>query len=644
MNSNRLDIQGMRAIAVVAVLLFHASDLLPGGFLGVDVFFVISGFIIARLALVEIERTGSFSPLNFLHRRLRRLLPPMAIVILATVACGLLIDTPSRLAVTLPASALLALSASLNVYFLWGATDYFQTFHSNPLLHLWSLAVEIQFYLLFALSMPMSRWLWRRLRLGRRSAVWTLAALTLILLLGSLTIELWHRQFGIALPRLFSFFMLPTRLWEFGFGIVAASVQDRLPARASRSLVVELLQCGCALALVWSFKFGSEDWYVPGYQALAPCLAVTLLIVTGEGGFVGRALALRGLTFFGDRSYSIYLWQGPLIMFASMLYATPLAAALAAITSVLLSILSYQFVEQRFRAARSTADGSRAGHFSSRYLVGATLVICAAAHFFIAPWVGRYAAPAALRATELDTICQRQRGKAGIKPCVYGAAHRPMVLLAGDSHAGAVSQAVIDAAETAGWQTHVATASACALPQYPENIAYRATCAGYAANIVAYARAHQATLVIINQFSDSYIVDLRIGAARWRDGLANFVKTLTDAHIAVLVIADSPRLPLAVGRPLWSAEWKINLASTSRARQTLAQLERAAVDGAAAARYLSTGELFCDGSLCPVFEHGEWLYTDADHLSIHGAARLTKLIAAELERASARSAMTRGAE
>lgn len=638
MNSDRLDIQGMRAVAVVAVLVFHATDMLPGGFLGVDVFFVISGFIIARLALVEIKRTASFSPLKFLQRRLRRLLPPMAIVVLATVAFALLIDTPSRLAVSLPASALAALSASLNVFFLWGATDYFQTFHSNPLLHLWSLAVEIQFYLLFAVTLPMSRWLWRSLHFTRRSAVWTLALLTLSLLLCSVTIELWHRPFGIALPRLFSFFMLPTRLWEFGFGIVAASVQDRFLTRVSRSLAVDLLQVGCALALVLSFKFGSELWYVPGYQALAPCLAVTLLIMTGEGGVVGRALAWRGLTFLGDRSYSIYLWQGPLIVFASMLYATPLAAALAAAAAVLLSILSYEFVEQSFRAAHSAVDGGRAGRFGSVYLVVAVVVVCAAAHFVIAPWVGRYAAPAPLRATELDTVCQRQRGRAGIKPCVYGAARGPMVLLAGDSHAGAVSQAVIDAAEAAGWQTHVATASACALPEYPENIAYRASCAGYADNIVAYARAHQAALVIVDQFSESYIGDMRIGAARWQDGLANFVKTLTDAHIAVLVIADSPRFPLAVARPLWSAEWKVSLASSSESRHTLAQLERAAVEGVAAGRYLSTGELFCDGSTCQVFEHGEWLYTDADHLSIHGAARLTESITVELARISARLA------
>lgn len=131
---------------------------------------------------------------------------------------------------------------------------------------------------------------------------------------------------------------------------------------------------------------------------------------------------------------------------------------------------------------------------------------------------------------------------------------------------------------------------------------------------------------------------MRIGAARWRDGLANFVKTLTDAHIAVLVIADSPRFPLAVARPLWSAEWKVSLASSSESRHTLAQLERAAVEGVAAGRYLSTGELFCDGSTCQVFEHGEWFYTDADHLSIHGAARLTESITVELARISARLA------
>lgn len=636
MNNHRLDIQGLRAIAVFAVVVFHASDLLPGGFLGVDVFFVISGFIIAQLAIVEIKTTGCFSPSNFLQRRLRRLLPTMAIVVLVTLSFGMMVDTPSRMTESLPTAALAALTALINFYFLWGATDYFQTFHSNPLLHLWSLAVEMQFYFLLALTLPIALRVWRTLGLGMRSAIWVLAALTLTLLVCSLTIDLWYRHAGISLPRLFSFFMLPTRLWEFGFGIVGATLQGRFVGRVSRSIAVDALQGGCALAVVIAFKCGSELWNVPGFQAVGPCIAVMILILTGELGFVGRALCWRGMTFFGDRSYSIYLWQGPLIVFASMLYATPLASRLAALGSILLSILTYELVEKKFRSAGTEASGRRTGRIGSVRLYVCVMAACATADAIIGPWTSHFAAQAPMRATTLDRLCQRQRGIPGIKPCVYGAAGRPKVVLTGDSHAGALSQAVIDAAERAGWQTHVATASACAIPQYPEIIAYRASCAGFAHNILSYVRAQKADLVIINQFSQFYVSDLRIGETRWRDGLAAFVTSLADAHIPVLIIADSPRLPLVMGRPLWRFNWSIDLTSSMNARQELARNEREAASTVKGGRYLATSNLFCDGSNCPVFENGAWLYTDADHLSIHGAERLRKPLTDELLRIKSR--------
>lgn len=636
MNNNRLDMQGMRAIAVLAVLVFHASDLLPGGFLGVDVFFVISGFIIAQLAIVEIRATGRFSLWNFLQRRLRRLLPPMAIVVFVTLSFGMMVDTPSRLTESLPTTALAALTAFINFFFLREATDYFQTFHSNPLLHLWSLAVEIQFYFLFAFALPIALRVWQALGLRRRSAVWTLAALSLLFLLFSLTIDLWLGRTGISQARLFSFFMLPTRLWEFGFGIVGAAAQERFLRRPSRSIAVNALQGGCALVLLIAFKCGSELWNVPGFQAVGPCIAVVVLILTGKSGFVGRALCWRGMTFLGDRSYSIYLWQGPLIVFASMLYGTPQASWLAALGSILLSILTYQLVEQKHRLTSTDADGGRAGRIGSVWLYVCVMAACVFADAIVGPWISHLAAPTPTRATTLDTLCQRQRGALGIKPCVYGPTKRPKVVLTGDSHAGALSQAVIDAADRAGWQTHVATASACAIPDYPEVIAYRASCAGFAHNIFAYVRAQKADLVIISQFSEFYASDLRIGETRWRDGLAAFVTSLVDAHIPILVIADSPRFPLVMGRPLWRSYWSIDLTSSMTARQELVKKEYEVATSVSGGRYLSTSDLFCNGSNCPVFENGAWLYTDADHLSIYGAERLVEPLTDELLRIKSR--------
>lgn len=633
MNNNRPDIQGLRAISVIAVVVFHASRLLPGGFLGVDIFFVISGFIIAQLAATEIRTTGAFSPTNFLRRRLRRLLPAMAIVVLVTLSFGMLIDTPSRMAEVLPTTALAALAGLVNFHFLWGATDYFQTFRSNPLLHLWSLAVEMQFYILFAVALPAALRVRRALGLSSRYIPWLPAVLAMAFLAAALTIGHWGQYTGIARPRLFSFFMLPTRLWEFGFGIVAAALQGRSSCMASRPKLMHALQAACALVLVLAFKYGSDLWYVPGFQAVGPCLAAMVLLMTGHSGWVGRAMCWRGMTYLGDRSYSIYLWQGPLLVYAGMLYATPMASVLAALSTIPLSIITYELVEQRFRVSAKGAGGRGAGWL--QLFIG-VLLLSAASDFIIRPWMRRYAAPAPVRATQLDLSCQRQRGIPGLKPCVYGDAERPKLLLAGDSHAGALSQAVIDAAEGAGWQTHVATASACSIPEYPEAIAYRASCAGFAGNILSYARAQKADLVVISQFSEFYVADLRIGVARWSAGLATFIRSLAEEDIPVLVIGDSPRFPHVMGRPLWKSDWSVDLTGSMSARSNLAIKEREVVPGADEGAYISATDILCDGASCPVFDHGAWLYTDADHLSSRGAALLVKPLSDELRRIKAR--------
>ncbi len=634
MQTKRLDIQGLRAIAAFAVVVFHATHLLPGGFLGVDIFLVISGFIVTQLARAEIATKGQFSFANFVWRRLVRVVPPMAVVVLATLTLFLVVDTPSHLIRSLPLAGIAALTATINIYFVWLATDYFQTFQSNPLLHLWSLAVEIHFYLLFAVILKLTLMFRYRLSAsaGVAAAAGLTAALTGVSLVAALTIGLWHRSAGITLPEVFSFFTLPVRLWEFGFGILANLAQKPVSRWRANAFAIDLLQIGSLLLLFAGLRFGSNAWLVPGYQAIAPCFATALLIATGERGMVGRALSWPLLTYFGDRSYSIYLWQGPLIGFAAILFATPLAIVLAATVSILVSIFSYRKVETMFRDPGRGLASARAAKmsFSSAWL-GAILA-CIAFYLAVPMIIGRLEAPAPLRATFLDQKCERQRGTLGLAPCVYGPGSAPKVLLAGDSHAGAISQAVIYAAARAGWQAHIATASACSVPEYPEDVSFRPSCDGYTANILSYAHQQQVDLVIVMQFSEYYVDDLRIGLDRWRRDLSQFVSSLAQSQIHVLVISNNLRLPLAVGRPFWANSWRADLSDEIIARQALDEAERSAASSSLNGRYLPTRDYLCDRSKCPVFENGAWQYTDTDHLSYRGAEALIDPIEKEIRR------------
>lgn len=641
----RQDIQGLRAIAALAVILFHATDRLPGGFLGVDVFFVISGFIMTELARAEIAESGTFSPARFLERRCRRLLPPMAVVVLTTILLGSLIDTPQRMSETLPLTGLSALTGLANFHFVSQATDYFESFHASPLLNLWSLAVEIQFYALFAASLSVALALGRRLQLSPSRSIAAfdglVLGLTLLSLLAALSIPIWHLRAGTALPGIVSFFHLPTRLWEFGCGVLTSLAGMKLRNRIGASAILSAAQMVSLLVLLLSFRFGSNLRLVPGHQAILPCLATALLLLGGDRGPVGGMLAARVLTFLGDRSYSIYLWQGPLVVFAATLFATPLAMASAAIASILVAILTYDTVESAFRRRRrhspdnlpgDTADATRRPWWmipAAAY--AATLLACTAAHLIIPATVGRLAAPRPIRATELDKACARQRGTLDIAPCVYGDARGPKVLLIGDSHAGALSQAVVDAATRLGWQSHVATASACAVPEYARTVAYRESCRGYTAAVLTYARQHGVSLVVLQQFSAFYVTDLGIGLDDWRRGLTLALQVLAESGIPTLVIGDNLSLPLHVGRPLWAQSWDVDLSDIARQRDRLDASEQEVATSVPDGRYLSAKEHLCRANMqCPVFADGTWLYTDRDHLSFRGAARLIPSIEAEL--------------
>ncbi len=633
--AKRGDIQGLRAFAAIAVVLFHASSLLPGGFLGVDVFFVISGFIIVHVVNREIASTHAFRFKRFLKRRMLRIFPPMILVVLVTIALGAVIDTPSGTASTLPMTGIAALTGVVNYYFLLSATDYFQSFHTNPLLHLWSLSVEIQFYILFAVIAKIGLTLGLEGKVRSGLAGGMLVAVTTLLFLASISIEYWADHVGITQPRFYSFFMLFPHLWEFGLGALAFMLHKSCQTRNFPSFAINLVQFCAAAAILAGFVLGTDTVLVPGTQAIAPVVGAALLIATGPRGIVSRFLSWPVFQFLGDRSYSIYIWQGPLIVFGAMLFAPPMGSAAGAVASVLVSLVLFRSVEQKPRNLDSLENRT----FRKSLALGGTyvfvLALLIASQMLVLPLVQRFQAPAPVRATSLDEACERQRGVPGLEPCIYGRSSGQKLLLVGDSHAGAVSQAVVDAADSVGWQAIVATASACALPEYPENVSYRASCSGYAQDVTNYARNQGVRMVIMQQFSEFYVDRLGVGLPRWRSGLKEFVDTLASSGIKVLIVGDNLGLPISVGRPIWVDQWSVDLSSSIEARRGIEMIESQVAAENDAAEFLPARQFLCANSICPVFDNGKWLYTDTDHLSYLGAEPLSAPIADAIRRAQA---------
>jgi len=339
----RPEIDGLRGIAVLAVLLYHARLGVSGGFVGVDVFFVISGYLITSLIVTDIQE-GKFSIMHFWERRARRIVPAIAVVVIATLLAGWFLLLPDDYR-QLGKSASFQSVFAANIYF-WKNTHYFAgPAEQMPLLHTWSLSVEEQFYLIvpFALSVLCQV---RKNRHHRRIVVG--------LILAGIVISFAASAYGVFQHPVASFYALPTRAWELMLGsLVAFLVPDTL-GPGKRAICCWLALC---FILVPCFAYSKETPF-PGLAALSPCLGAALFIWATGGRLgerlpqVGRLLASRPLVFVGLISYSLYLWHWPLFAFTSYWALEPITmlhrVALALI-SLLLAALSWRFVESPFR-------------------------------------------------------------------------------------------------------------------------------------------------------------------------------------------------------------------------------------------------------------------------------------------------------
>ncbi|MFC3532592.1 acyltransferase family protein [Vogesella facilis] len=304
-SSYRPDIDGLRAVAVLAVIAYHIGvPGLAGGFVGVDIFFVISGYLISGLLQQELLQHGKVRFAAFFARRIRRLGPALLLVTLCTLLAGYVLLLPDA-ANSLGREARAVVTLSANHHFLSHAFDYFNAATDlKPLLHTWSLAVEEQYYLVWPLLM-MAAWRWGQgsLRVVRG----TLAAV----LLGSFLLCLylsWHN-----LPQ--AFYLMPTRAWEFAAGgLLALAPATRWRSEGALALLLGL--AGAALTFGCILLFDERRMVFPGWIASLPVLGALLLIVAGElspRNVVSRLLASPLLTALGLLSYSWYLWHQPLL-------------------------------------------------------------------------------------------------------------------------------------------------------------------------------------------------------------------------------------------------------------------------------------------------------------------------------------------
>lgn len=392
-HARRLDIEGLRAVAVIAVVLDHLFQWPRGGFVGVDIFFVISGYLISGILLREATSTGRISFKDFYIRRLKRILPAAALVLSVTVTAAYVIFYGGR-ASSIAVDAFWALLFSANWRFAISGTDYMNSGASvSPVQHYWSLGVEEQFYIFWPWIILGALYVARRLRTNQNGRVAVLAAAVGLAVAGSFAFALWETQ-GNHTVAYFSTF---SRAWELGAGALLAILTASFAGFPRRVRVV-LLWVGMSL-LVGSALLITPETPFPAPYALFPVLGACLVILGGTGtsdGWYDRQawiLSNPVSRFIGKISYSLYLWHFPVIVLlvAFIPAESGLFHPVAVATMVALSWASFRFVEDPIRrsalGARKNASGPRAARSPRRQRRAVTAVAAFAAALVAAPLI-----------------------------------------------------------------------------------------------------------------------------------------------------------------------------------------------------------------------------------------------------------------
>jgi peptidoglycan/LPS O-acetylase OafA/YrhL len=579
----RPEIDGLRAFAVIPVILFHAgAPHIYGGFVGVDIFFVISGFLITLTLLAD----ENFSPADriarFYERRIRRIIPALTVVVLVVLAVGVKLLLPAELVQLGKSAAATALFVS-NFWF-WTQSGYFGApAQSMPLLHTWSLAVEEQFYIGFPLLMIV---IGTKRRVAPFVVVSMLAAFIFVV-----SVYLTKHRPGVA-------FYWPTRAWELLIGAALA-----LPEPAPRPMR-EAISVAGLVSIIVSFLAFNDMTPFPGHAALVPVLGTAAVIYGGGETLVGRILSLRPLASVGQISYSLYLWHWPILLYAKQAFVTDRLTFLQTtgciLTTFLIAALSWRLVETPFR--KRPISRTRL-FFGTGTLIGGVVTV-GVAIFALKGLPGRFS-------QESLTLAQAQTAErpdncvqVGQFVCHVGSGKARFILW-GDSHAGALSPAISNIASTPGLY---AVFNAC--PPLPSFVPVGLR-GDDLPNCIARNKA------VLEQARSEQTIGSIILAAYWSTynftevDLRDVLDALKSKH--VIIVGDNPTPGFNVPRTLaLNGKFKPirpnSLPSVFRITQNYPNVE-----------LIELSDALCSEGVCPPQQGLHALYSDGNHISDYTA-------------------------
>jgi peptidoglycan/LPS O-acetylase OafA/YrhL len=641
----RHDIEGLRAFAVMPVILYHAHMFCPGGFVGVDIFFVISGYLITKIIQKESER-GSFTLMTFYQRRIRRIFPALFVMfaISSGFACVLLLPNELRTY----GMSLMSSAAFASNFFFSNQIGYFDpTSEEQPLLHIWSLAVEEQFYIFWPLIVV-------AMKLYAPEKIKTLA------LVAVLVVSLGYGEFLVQHSPKAAFYMMPSRAWELLLGALLATSfvanrLERIPRLAADlTSILGVLLIGFAI-----FAFSSNTPF-PGLAGLVPCVGAVMVIGAGEfkPTLGGRLLSLWPFAFIGLISYSLYLWHWPLLVFARLYLGRDLSLDETCwLISLILvaACLSWLFVERPFRSYRIAPSDGRAW------------VPCGLAAGFVAASAGALIVyydgfPSKVQARTREIVRVRAEAEAfQLSPCLARHASLPPiegcllgqesrdgnydVILWGDSHAAQLAPALATLGQKMGFTAREITKAGCQpLPGmrfFPEDESNRDCPDFNTAAMNAILNHTRGTIILAGMWhgyawgnnlllEGSAQPSAELSRQRFITTIKNTVHALTLAGHRVIIVGA---IPVPDGNPVnclersgliligrndskCAASFAVRAETDSKVKHLL----QSALETEPDARLVFPFEQLCGAQECRIFtQKGDFVYMDKMHLSAAGA-------------------------
>jgi len=647
----------MRGVAVLAVLLFHAKESwFPNGYLGVDAFFVVSGFVVTplinRIFFEKSKINLAANLLDFYRRRFYRLAPGLGVTLITSAVLIFLLGPVSdheRFAKQ--GLATLFLLGNIGAYRFSGG-DYFAP-NPNPLIHMWSLSAEEQIYLLLPLILVVfSLFLKSK---DKQSLRYLLIAIGFVAYAADQALTNFPQilqSFGVTNVPQLMFYSPLSRLWEFCIGGVSYFLIQRAPESQSRArnvygAVIAVSLIGILFLAVPSFRF----------ESLVVCLltAATLHLKVFHTFPIVASLCLRWL---GDRSYSIYLVHMPLVYIAHFSpvladFPTSLTTLVALALSTICGALSFRYVEERFRI---TSSGSLPVRYPMKFMIPSFLILpilLFSAMWFAAKagyWqddLSRHSVSSNAGAWSIDTQCQPENSVIPCRHLVNNA--KGEALLIGDSHATAISQAFVDAMARKDYSSYIWTKSSCQPIRQMTMSPHQAKIIGYGAvspksSESCFSRNEAIWNWVSSHPKAVIFVSLRSSSAFPQSDLMAFRKllifnllNLDKIAFKIVFVGPNPEFPEVPPRLVWekpppdpkslpisrmvaNPEWDNDYYST--------ELKNTKID------YIDVLQVFCSQDSCRRWDGSGWLYIDGSHLSLAGAEKLIPLLEASLKNLS----------